>query len=43
MPQMCQTQPLEAAKRLCVEAGGEEMARRLRVATALGARGFDNF
>ena len=26
-----------------VEAGGEEMARRLRVATALGARGFDNF
>ena len=26
-----------------VEAGGEEMARRLRVATALGARGFDDF
>ena len=26
-----------------VEAGGEEMARRLRVAAALGARGFDNF
>ena len=26
-----------------VEAGGAEMARRLRVATSHGARGFDNF
>ena len=34
---------LDLGKDQFVEEHGEDPARRLRVATALGARGFDNF